>query len=91
MVEVVLSKAAVKQLKKAPKHVVNKLRLWIESVKTIGIEKTRKIPGYHDEPIHKGEDRRSIRLNIQWRAEYRIEEDRNGNFVLILEVHPHDY
>jgi proteic killer suppression protein len=91
MLDVIFTKIAAKQIKKAPKHVQVKLRKWILSVTSVGLEETRKIPGYHDEPIHKGLERRSIRLNNQWRAEYRLEKDEVGKIVLILEVHPHDY
>ena len=90
--EVVLSKQVAKGLKKLPKNVKTKLHLWISSVETIGLEDTRKIKGYHDEPLtgsKKG--RRSIRLNRSWRAEYRGEKDKEGKFGLILEVHHHEY
>jgi proteic killer suppression protein len=51
----------------------------------------RKAPGYHDEPLlgdRKGQ--RSIRLNKQWRAIYRILAQKI-EFILIEEVTPHDY
>ena len=87
-----LSKHALKQLRKAPASVQKKLVYWVETVITVGLEETRKISGFHDEPlwgIKKG--RRSIRLNKQWRAEYSLVNDENGKLIVVLEVHPHDY
>ena len=56
-----------------------------------GLDEARKIPGFHDEPLH-GHRRgqRSIRLNRQWRAIYKLEENREIH-IEILEVTPHDY
>lgn len=58
--EVYFDKAVGKQLKKIPKTVKIRLELWIASINTVGLEETRKIPGYHDEPLkglRQGEDR----------------------------------
>ena len=54
-----------------------------------GIMETRKVKGYHDEPLQgKRKGERSIRLNKQWRAIYieinGIIEDE------ITEVTPHE-
>lgn len=56
-----------------------------------GLDEVKKIPGFHDEPL-KGnrQGQRSIRLNKQWRAIYRIVHEKI-EFVLIEEVAPHDY
>jgi proteic killer suppression protein len=65
---------------------------WIESVEEDGLEMTRRVPGFHDEPL-KGKRRgqRSIRLSRQWRAIYGINADDMAEFVSIEEVTPHDY
>lgn len=91
--EVTLSRSLIRELKRVPKHIVVSLQGWIESVKVDGLAQTRKIPGYHDEPI-KGKERagqRSIRLNKVWRAFYRIDESGMLHFIEIIEVNKHEY
>jgi len=85
-------KIVEKRLAKVPPEIRRKLALWIESVNRIGLESTRKILSYHDEPL-KGtlKGYRSIRLSIQWRAIYVIQKDGTIEFVEIQEVTPHDY
>lgn len=52
----------------------------------------RKIPGYHDEPLH-GDRRgqRSVRLGRQWRAVYTESESAELIIVMVEEVTPHAY
>lgn len=91
--EVILSKSLIRELTRVPKHIVISLQGWIESVKEDGLALTRKIPGYHDEPI-KGKERagqRSIRLNKAWRAFYRIDESSVVHFIEVIEVNKHEY
>lgn len=87
-----ISNKALKDLKKTPVHIKKKFNLWLSYINDIGLEKTKKIPGWHDEPLQgnrKGQ--RSVRLNIQWRAIYVIKEDIKIEFIEIIEVTPHDY
>ncbi len=87
-----LSKDVVRQLRRVPRHVVTKLLAWVDEVETRGLDEVRKVPGFHDHPL-KGslEGKRAIRLSRQWRAVY-IETTRgSAEFVLVEEVHPHDY
>lgn len=65
---------------------------WIESVEADGLEATRRVPGFHDEPL-KGKQRgqRSIRLSRQWRAIYEIRTDGGAELVSAEEVTPHEY
>jgi len=88
--EVRLSDDAVKQLRKLPPQIRRKLAAWALLVETVGLDATRKIPGYHDESLHGTRTgQRSIRLNRGYRAIYRI----MGNviqFVQIEEVGNHD-
>ena len=88
----VITPRARQQLRRAPEHIVNKLMAWVESVEESGLETTRRVPGFHDEPL-KGKRRgqRSIRLSRQWRAIYEIHEDGTAQCVSIEEVTPHDY
>ncbi|MFN7311098.1 MAG: hypothetical protein ACK5T0_06985 [Vampirovibrionales bacterium] len=85
-----VSKKARKQLEKAPQIVKLNFNDWYSRVLQDGLIETRKIKGYHDEPLQgKRKGERSIRLNKQWRAIY-IEI--NGIIeVEISEVTPHDY
>lgn len=89
--QVEVSKKALKQLKKIPKHLIVRLDYWIDEVERFGLEKTRIRSGYHDEPLKGGrKGQRSIRLNKAYRAIYVVRK--NGiEFVEIQEVHKHDY
>ena len=90
--DVILTRRAVKDLSKIPIHIQRKLQLWVHSIKTIGIEETRKIPGYHDEPLRgKREGQRSIRLSQAYRAFYRILKNGRIEFVQVEEVNKHEY
>jgi toxin HigB-1 len=81
-----------KQLRKAPKYVVDKLRAWAMSVEIAGLNEVRKIPGYHDEPL-KGDriGQRSIRLTKSYRAIYTQERDGIIDLVILEEVNKHEY
>ena len=61
-----ISARSRRQLRRVPRHVIDKLLAWVEAVEHDGLEATRRIPGYHDEPL-KGQrqGRRSIRLSRQ--------------------------
>ena len=88
-----LSRQAIKDFRKAPGYIRNKLISWTQSVETIGLEATRRIPGYHDEPLQgQRVGQRSIRLNQQWRAIYSVTDDAPTLQILtVQEVTPHDY
>lgn len=87
-----LSRDVLRQLRRVPKHIVAKLMAWVDDVEARGLEAVRKIPGYNDHPL-KGElaGKRAIRLSQQWRAVYVITSSCTAEFVLVEEVHPHDY
>ena len=89
---VVFKKKLGNEFKKLPKQVVSKLAAWIDAVKHDGLSQTRKIPGYHDEPLkgnRKGQ--RSIRLSKSYRAIYVINSSGQMELVEIIEVNKHDY
>jgi proteic killer suppression protein len=93
---VLISKLALKQLRKVPKQVVGKLNAWVLSVEQDGLEETRKIPGFHDEPLRgERQGQRSIRLNRSYRAIYRVWSGEGGEkhveFVGVQEVMNHEY
>ena len=87
-----ITKFAEKQLSKLPKNIVAAYYTWVGTVELDGIRSTRKLSGYHDEPL-KGERRgqRSVRLNKAYRVIY--EETESGNLILIAvqEVNKHEY
>ena len=87
-----LTKGAQKDLTKIPQYMQEKLLLWVDSVERMGINITRKIPGYHDEPLRgERQGQRSIRLNKAYRAIY-IENEQNEIIIIsIIEVNKHEY
>lgn len=90
MNQVVIDKTAQKQLKKVPVHIAKNFRLWVVTVETVGIAETRKISGFHDEPLtgeRKGQ--RSIRLSKSYRAFY---VEHNDTIIIeVIEVNKHEY
>lgn len=83
---------ARKQLRRMPRHIVENLAAWVDDVETRGLEAVRKVPGYHDEPLHGDrQDQRAIRLSRAYRAMYVVKEDEAGTFASIEEVSKHDY
>ena len=87
-----ISKRAQSDLNKVPQHIVIKLMAWISDVEDSGLMSTRRVSGYHDEPL-KGTraGQRSIRLSRAYRAIYEMHEDGIVEFVSIKEVNKHDY
>jgi len=89
---VVLSVNARKDLRKCPLHIVRKLMAWVGSVQTVGLEATRRVPGFHDEPLKgKWAGHRSIRLSVAYRAIYAIRDDGAVEFALVETVNKHQY
>ena len=87
-----LSSLARKQLKKTPRHIVENLAAWVDDVETRGLEEARKVPGYHDEPLHgERKGQRSIRLSHSYRAIYVVKSEGVVQFVLIEEITKHAY
>ncbi len=83
-----MSPKALKDLKKIPSHLMDRMLIWIESIENDGLMETRKIRGFRDEALkgnRKGQ--RSIRLNKAYRVIYSIKE----KIILIEEVKKHDY
>ncbi|ASD63980.1 type II toxin-antitoxin system mRNA interferase toxin, RelE/StbE family [Bdellovibrio bacteriovorus] len=88
--QVRISRFAEKQLKRIPSHIKEALRYWAESIELIGLSQTRKLPGYHDEPL-KGDRKgqRSIRLNRSYRAIY-VETVKEIE-IIVIEVNKHEF
>jgi proteic killer suppression protein len=64
----------------------------VDTVETEGLAEARKVPGYHDEPLHgEREGERAIRLSRSYRAIY-VERRRGGDtVVMVREVTKHAY
>lgn len=89
---VMVTDSALKDLRKVPDFISEKLMSWIDRVEFFGINEVRKIKGFHDEPLagdRKGQ--RSIRLNRSYRAIYIQSQDQELLLVEIIEVNKHDY
>ena len=87
-----VSNKASKQLKKVPKYIRIKFDYWCDLISEIGLRKSRKYKGFHDEPL-KGERKgqRSVRLSKSYRAIY-VEIDNNDYEIIeITEVNKHEY
>jgi len=68
-----LSRRAQKQLREAPRHIIENLAARVDDVEDRGLEETRKISVYHDEPLHGDRlGQRSIRLSRSYRALYQV-------------------
>jgi len=87
-----MTRRARKDLLMVPRHILDKLDVWIDSVERLSLEEVRRIPGFHDEPLRgRRVGQRSFRLNQAWRAIYEILADDRVSFVSILEVTHHEY
>lgn len=92
IVTVKLSKRAQKDLRRVPQFIAVKLMAWVEDVEVRGLGEVRKIPGYHDEPLHGDRvGQRSIRLSRSYRAIYEIRQSGKIEFVSVEEVNKHEY
>jgi len=89
--QVIISKKALKELKKVPGYILDKFQSWVETVELEGLSKVKLLPSFHDELL-KGKrlGQRSIRLSRAYRAIYTIKTD-SVEFVLVEEVNKHDY
>lgn len=88
---VTVSRRAGKDLLKVPLYVRVHLKRWAEDVEHRGVEEVRKIPSYHDEPLHGSrKGHRSIRLTLAYRAIYKI-YDADEKFIEVQEVNKHEY
>lgn len=90
--EVRIARKARRDLRQVPSHVLNKFMVWVDSVQRDGLEETRKIRGYHDEPLQgTRQGQRSIRLNLSYRAIYEIGKDGVVELASVEELNKHEY
>lgn len=89
---VYLSRLALKQIKKIPKHILVKFDFWIEIIETEGYEAMQNIKGFNDHALigdRKGQ--RSCYLSKSWRVIYQLDQQTQVLRVEVLEVNHHDY
>lgn len=87
-----LSADAKKDIKTCPNQIIRKLMAWVGSIQRVGLDETRKSPGWHDELLKgKWAGYRSVRLNIAYRAIYRITKNGALDLVLVETVNKHKY
>ena len=87
-----ITRRAEKQARRLPRHVLRKLKFWTHLVEETGLEETRKIPGFHDEPlVGRRRGMRSVRLSGAYRAMYRLAQENGDVFVSLEEVSKHGY
>ncbi len=89
---VVITKKAVKELRKIPKHIIIQFDLWVEVIETDGLKAMQKIKGYRDHSL-KGDRKgqRSSSLSRSWRVIYVLDEEKHLLTVDVLEVNHHEY
>ena len=80
-----------KDLRKLPRHILENFRSWVRIVKLEGLDASRLVKGYHDEPL-KGKrlGQRSVRLSRSYRVIYSL----RGNKIQVVyveEVNKHEY
>jgi proteic killer suppression protein len=80
-----------KDLRKLPRHILENLRTWVRIIKLEGLEASRLVKGYHDEPLKgKRAGQRSIRLSRSYRAIYSLRGS-TIQVVFVEEVNKHEY
>ena len=90
---VMITSKAEKDIRKIPRYIGIKLMKWQKTVELMGLEYTKKIPGFNDEGLKgKKQNQRSIRLSQGYRAIYEILEDtKEIRIIEIQEVNKHKY
>ena len=89
---VLISRNALKHLKKIPRHILIKFDLWVEIIETDGYEAMKMIKGFKDHAlVGKRIGQRSCYLSRSWRVIYHLDHSTGSVQVEVLEVHNHDY
>ena len=90
--KVAWNKKVDRQLARVPSFIRDKFIAWAMAVEEVGLSEVRKLPGYHDEPLHgdrKGQ--RSVRLDRAYRAIYVQTQLNVVELIDVIEVSKHDY
>lgn len=79
----------LRELERSNRQIAKKYTEWKTAVEKDGLNETRKIPGYHDEPLSgRLKNCRSVRLSSGYRAIYRL--TKTGSLEVLM-VTNHDY
>jgi proteic killer suppression protein len=90
--QIEITKRAQKDLRKVPQYILKNFQRWALLIEDIGLVETRKIKGFHDEPLTGDRaGQRSARLSKSYRVFYCEMPDKTINIVSVLEVNRHDY
>lgn len=90
--KLIVSKLAKKQLEIIPEHIYRKYLYWKDLLEKYGLLETRKIKGFHDEPLRGNRaGQRSVRLSRAYRAIYIEVEHDKYEIIEIIEVNKHEY
>lgn len=90
MWQVLYHRQVIKQVKKLPLKIREKLDIWVEIATQEGPNGLRAFPGFNDEALSgvwKGY--RSSRLSLQYRVIYSTDKDVLQ--ILVVDVTAHDY
>jgi len=84
------TKDVTKSIRKLPRDICRKYKVWVEIVRKGGADNLINYPGFKDKKL-KGKLRecRSSRLNIQYRVVYI--EDKDIKEIVVLDISPHNY
>jgi len=83
---------ATKQLRRVPVRIREALEVWAETIEQEGIAVMRRLPGYHDEPLHgRRRGQRSSRLSRSYRVIYEERDTSELLVIAVKEVNKHDY
>lgn len=75
-----------------PEFIQRKLLAWAKVVEEVGILRSRKFAGLHDEPLKgKRTGQRSVRLNRSYRAIYVERHSSEVEIIEVLEITKHEY
>ena len=90
MWEVYEHRRLVRRIRGLPVDVLKRYEIWKDIVRISGPAGLRQIRGFHDEAL-RGEwkGHRSSRLNLQYRAIYRVEAQEIQ--VLVIDITAYDY
>lgn len=90
--KVIYTRLARKQIDKLPRHILYKLKFWLDLIGEIGLGEARKYKGYHDEPlVGRRQGERSVRLSKGYRLIYQELQCEFSCWIEVIEVNKHDY
>ncbi len=90
--QVILSKGAKKDLRKAPRYILRLFEFWVNTIEEDGYLGMQKVRGYRDHALQGNRwGQRSSSLTRGWRVIYVLDEENSLLKVEVLEVNNHDY